>query len=135
MNYFVTGEQLTGIADAIRAKAGSSDQLEFPDDFVETIGEIPVWTEKTKTSLLPSGSTVVSIPAKNAVSIGSIETANSVKAIKSVERTGVSLPLIFMYNLTTNTSPQRVNCYIYNSGNSATSVTPSSINVKVTYYT
>ena len=135
MNYSVTGEQLTGIADAIRVKVGSSDQLEFPDDFVETIGEIPVWTEKTKTGLLPSGSTSVSIPAKNAVSIGYIETANSVKAIKSVERTGVSSPLVFLYNLTTSTSPQRVNCYIYNSGNSTLSVVPSSMNVTVTYYT
>lgn len=42
MNYSVTGEQLTGIADAIRAKSGSSAQLEFPAEFVSEIGDLPV---------------------------------------------------------------------------------------------
>ena len=42
MNYSVTGEQLTGIADAIRAKSGGSAQLEFPAEFVSEIGDLPV---------------------------------------------------------------------------------------------
>ena len=37
MNYSVTGEQLTGIADAIRTKTGDSSGLAFPDGFVSAI--------------------------------------------------------------------------------------------------
>lgn len=40
MNYSVTGEQLTGIADAIRAKTGGTAQLAFPDDFTSEIGTL-----------------------------------------------------------------------------------------------
>lgn len=41
-NYLVTGEELTGIADAIRAKTGESSPLEFPTEFVSEIGGLPV---------------------------------------------------------------------------------------------
>lgn len=40
MNYLATGEQLTDIADAIRAKTGGSEGLEFPTDFVSEIGTL-----------------------------------------------------------------------------------------------
>ena len=36
----VTDKQITSIADAIRAKTGSNQQLEFPDEFIEAIEEI-----------------------------------------------------------------------------------------------
>lgn len=42
MNYSVTGEQLTGIADAIRAKTGESEPIEFPTGFVNDITGLPV---------------------------------------------------------------------------------------------
>lgn len=38
--YYVDGEDLTDIADAIRTKGGTSAELEFPDDFVTAIGNI-----------------------------------------------------------------------------------------------
>ena len=37
-NYIVTDNQLTGIADAIRAKTGGSGGIEFPTGFVSGIG-------------------------------------------------------------------------------------------------
>lgn len=40
MNYSVTGEQLTGIADAIREKTGGTDPLSFPDEFEEGISSL-----------------------------------------------------------------------------------------------
>ena len=39
-NYIVTGEQLTSIADAIRAKSGGESQLAFPAGFVSECGGI-----------------------------------------------------------------------------------------------
>ena len=39
-NYIVTGEQLTGIADAIRAKSGESGQLVFPGGFVSELEDM-----------------------------------------------------------------------------------------------
>lgn len=39
--YLVTSEDLTAVADAIRAKSGGSESLEFPDGFVSEIGSIP----------------------------------------------------------------------------------------------
>lgn len=38
--YRVTGTQLTAIANAIRAKAGGSEPLEFPDDFISKVNGI-----------------------------------------------------------------------------------------------
>lgn len=39
-NYVVSDTSLTAVADAIRLKGGTSAQLEFPDEFVDAIGDI-----------------------------------------------------------------------------------------------
>lgn len=41
MNYKVSGNDLTAVADAIRTKGGTSSGLSFPDGFVSAIGNIP----------------------------------------------------------------------------------------------
>ena len=41
-DYLVTGSELTGIADAIRSKGGTSAGLVFPDGFVSAVGALPV---------------------------------------------------------------------------------------------
>lgn len=38
--YTTTGDELTAVADAIRAKGGTSEQLAYPDGFVSAIGAI-----------------------------------------------------------------------------------------------
>ena len=43
--YLVTSEDLTAVADAIRAKSGGSESLEFPGEFVSEIGNIPSSTD------------------------------------------------------------------------------------------
>lgn len=40
MRYEVTGESLTSVADAIRAKAGTTEAMEFPDGFVGAVDGI-----------------------------------------------------------------------------------------------
>ena len=40
-NYVATDTDLAAVADAIRAKGGTSAQLEFPADFISAIGDIP----------------------------------------------------------------------------------------------
>ena len=40
-DYKVTDSELTGIANAIRTKGGTSSQLVFPDGFTSAIGAIP----------------------------------------------------------------------------------------------
>ncbi len=39
-NYIATTEELTAVADAIRAKGGTSEQLVFPEGFVSAIGAL-----------------------------------------------------------------------------------------------
>lgn len=39
-NYIATTEELTAVADAIRAKGGTSEPLVFPEGFVSAIGDI-----------------------------------------------------------------------------------------------
>ena len=39
-NYIVSDTNLTAVANAIRTKGGTSEQLEFPDGFVSAIGDI-----------------------------------------------------------------------------------------------
>lgn len=36
-NYIATTEEMTAVADAIRAKGGTSEQLVFPDGFADAI--------------------------------------------------------------------------------------------------
>lgn len=43
-NYVSTDTDLAAVADAIRAKGGTSAQLEFPADFISAIGDIPSGT-------------------------------------------------------------------------------------------
>lgn len=38
MNYVTSDTELTGIADAIRAKTGGTEELTYPDEFVSEIG-------------------------------------------------------------------------------------------------
>lgn len=46
MNYYVTGEQLTAVADAIRTKTGGSSGLAFPDGFTGAISGIHAIPQK-----------------------------------------------------------------------------------------
>ena len=39
-DYLVTDAELTSVADAIREKGGTSSQLEWPDEYIEAIGDI-----------------------------------------------------------------------------------------------
>jgi hypothetical protein len=39
-NYYVNGEQLKSVADAIRAKGGTSELLTFPDGFINAINNL-----------------------------------------------------------------------------------------------
>lgn len=41
VNYITTDAELTSIADAIRAKGGTSDPMAFPDWFVSAVEAIP----------------------------------------------------------------------------------------------
>lgn len=52
--YVTLDTELTAIANAIRAKTGKSAQLEFPDDFVEEIGEIEDGTDVSDTTATAS---------------------------------------------------------------------------------
>ena len=50
MNYSVTGEQLTAIANAIREKTGNQDPMVFPDGFTEQIGNMTDTSDATATA-------------------------------------------------------------------------------------
>lgn len=49
-NYIVTDTQLTGIANAIRAKTGGSEEIEFPAGFVSEIGTLTDTSDATAVS-------------------------------------------------------------------------------------
>lgn len=51
-NYIVSDTELTGIADAIRAKTGSSSGLSFPSGFVSEIGELGTADHTVEDALL-----------------------------------------------------------------------------------
>lgn len=64
MNYSVTGEQLTSIANAIRGKTGETGGLSFPTEFVSEIGNIST-TPTIKTGVVFS----VTPPTQGGVTI------------------------------------------------------------------
>ena len=54
-NYRVSGSDLASIADAIRTKGGTSEELFFPDGFVNGIRNIPTGTTLTTKSITENG--------------------------------------------------------------------------------
>lgn len=52
MEYITTDTALTAIANAIRTKGGTSETLEFPDDFVTAIGDITTGVVEAKPKVL-----------------------------------------------------------------------------------
>ena len=50
MNYFVDGDDLTSIANAIRSKTGGTAGLEFPDDFTSAISGLHTSASISKTT-------------------------------------------------------------------------------------
>jgi hypothetical protein len=72
-NYIVDGSDLTDIADAIRAKGGTSAQLAFPQGFVDAVeaietggGSLPAnWKMISGTVTVASSTTTLKIPLGN----------------------------------------------------------------------
>ena len=95
-NYIVTGEQLTDIADAIRAKTGDSEQIVFPDGFVSSIDSVQNFEEKTKTWSLPEAVTVE--PGSIAYFNCTLGTTNNFKAINRIVLSGMTQPPISQLN-------------------------------------
>ena len=83
-NYTVNGSDLSDIADAIRAKAGTSSQLEFPDDFVETIGNI------SGGGITPTGTKQISITQNGTTTEDVTQYANA-EVIVNVPTTGQAI--------------------------------------------
>ena len=79
MNYSATGEQLTAIADAIRAKTGGSSQLEFPTDFVDGIDSLDSWTSATAT--LPASDVPISLGETGIKSLGGLGSGRKFKLV------------------------------------------------------
>ena len=59
--YTVNAADLTAVADAIRAKAGTSDGLSFPDGFAAAIAAIPAGAQVASGSFTVSKSSEVTI--------------------------------------------------------------------------
>lgn len=55
--YLVHGSDLASVANAIRTKGGTSAQLEFPDEFVEAIGDISTGITPTGTKNINTNGT------------------------------------------------------------------------------
>ena len=68
-NYIVTGEQLTSIANAIRAKSGGESQLAFPTGFVSECGGIDAFGDyavsQTGTTYDSSSISHIIVPANS----------------------------------------------------------------------
>ena len=59
--YAVNAADLTAVADAIRAKTGTSEGLSFPDGFVATIAAIPAGAQVASGSFTASNSDSMTI--------------------------------------------------------------------------
>lgn len=63
--YYTTDAELKSVADAIRAKGGTSENLEYPSDFISAIGNISTTPDKASFTITnnTSGSIFTSVPA------------------------------------------------------------------------
>jgi len=84
MNYSVTGEQLTDIADAIRAKTAGSEGLEFPDGFVEAIEGIADLSSLTTNMVYAQKDRTIEVGAQTSVAVTyTVQTPSDI-ALKSM---------------------------------------------------
>jgi len=78
MSYYVTSsDTLTDLADAIRTKGGTSEPLEFPDEFISAIGDISTELPTQTKSATPTESAQTITPdtgyTLSSVSVGAID--------------------------------------------------------------
>ena len=91
-NYIVTGEQLTGIADAIRAKSGESGQLVFPGGFVNEINSIPAPFELLEMEIQNDDAITVEPGTVKLMKSFTLGSTDLVKAIHRIVVSGISNP-------------------------------------------
>ena len=133
--FIVTEESLTNIANAIRSKTGNSEQLVFPDGFVNSISGIFVETE----IIITTPKQAKTIDPGSIVLLGQIEVPSHTKAIKRVSPTSGYNPSNFQhyYNLTLNNSTGEIlgiNFSLYNKTNKQLTVDVDALTVKVVLY-
>ena len=89
-NYLVDGQDLTSVADAIRAKGGTSDPLTFPGGFIDAIDDIPTGGKNQLIELMNGNAVDVDDDSLT----GSITlSANNLRSIRAKNATGVGANL------------------------------------------
>lgn len=117
--YRVTGTQLTSIANAIRAKAGGSEPLEFPDDFISKVNGIQATIKSQTSSVEIKLTSGLQIGQRELVKLSStVYLPNNCGPVRSVsmspQPTGFGALLFF-----TRYEAGRYYFYVYNSGSTA----------------
>lgn len=98
-DYLANGNDLTAIANAIRAKGGTSASLEFPNDFIDAVGDIVSVSDvpqRSSSDLTASGATVTApsgyyaSTASKSVASGSASAPSSISGTSATVSTGTN---------------------------------------------
>lgn len=135
-NYIVDGADLSSIADAIRAKSGGSEQLEFPSEFVSEIGSIsggvtvePLSVAENGTYTAPEGTAyspvVVAVTDSSAYMQQMTFLQNTLPKVAKIDgRSGASVM--------TREQNTLEELFVYNANNVSLQCTPCANLVKIT---
>ena len=140
-NYIVTGEQLTSIADAIRAKSGGESQLAFPAGFVSEVQSIDAFGDyeisQSALTIYETGTFIV--PSKGWLSrnfnISTSSTGYKYDLIEVIEVEAVepsATGLITAWKLNKSGSSVSAIAFVLNPTNDAIEINPQGTGQKAT---
>lgn len=135
-DYLANGNDLTAIANAIRAKGGTSASLEFPNDFIDAVGDIVSVSDvpqRSSSDLSASGATVTapsgyySADVTKTISSGSATAPSTISGTSAtVSHSGTTLTL----NKTVSVTPMVTSGYVSSgtAGNASVSLSATDAN-------
>lgn len=133
MNYSVTGQQLTGIADEIRSKTGGTTPITFPNGFVSEINSIKNQLSKTAQQVIYTNAIEYSLAGKAVDKILSL-TALTGTLIEitnySFSSQIANLKLLLYVSVSDNTTS--IEAYLYNESSASISI-PDNFDITINY--
>lgn len=91
IDYVATDVELTGVADAIRAKGGTSGGLVFPDGFVTAINNIVIVNNQSKSGIVPTTSSQTITADSGYTGLDSVQVNGDANLVPSKIKYGITI--------------------------------------------
>ena len=132
--YIVDGEDLTGIADAIREKTDSEEPIVFPDGFINEIGLLNALQKKTISTAIPTQPYTIDPHEQIMIWSYTITGLAGIKRFRFLSGYSDSSGLIYSYSLYFIGNDVTFRLYMYNSTTNAVTISNKKYSCSLEYY-